>query len=1112
MKYLTSQASTSLAARGSRPVALVTVTVRSATGGNTSYRWASQADGSYGYQIGGSGPLYRADLSALQRISRSLRPLGGIAAQSGDDVVLVNPDEEGTFVSELFEDCDLDEATVSVDLVFATGAESTSDVIRLAHGIVGEPRIDVRRVVLPWRDAAGRYYCELLNGRIITQKAYPFAPSGNWGRIRPVVLGDLRGQGFDMSTPASGEFPHVPAPAINAQRQRFSLYDNSSDSDCETLLALYDHLIRVPDASRSLGTDYLQLDDNQFELLLRPHRIDDSTQGVENPEYASTHALDQTARVPAGTALFVDVPGANANLGQIGAGATLVAGDVAVHVVYSKVNSGDTNPGQLTIRHQGVGITGHTGLNLNGAGTSVDTQLIGDHLTGWDDLRELSVIVSGAVGTSGVYVRRILVKVLFRCDEVRASFAQQQLYRAQQGFVESAAAATDDYQDGGYLYYTRTADPFTNPADIAEVLLRHREWGLGLRAPAMTDTGETLDDPTDVVTTNWSVSDDGPFSAGDVLLADWEVVTVEAVSGDDLTVTRGALGSRPTSHADGTVIYRFGSEGEVDCASFRSAAGILREVDEQELLTNGCMEGTYAAGLAPGWSKADPDSNGVYSAGPGYTGRYAQQIERTGMTGTPPAMYQTHSPLSVSQWYRLSLFVRSSSGGTSVECAILQTGGNLFPEYEVGSEWRLITYDFQATAIALGVRFRNIGPLDSTFLIDGVSLQRIEPWQMSFALTEPLDAASWLDRTFLPQACMRLFSSEHGRIRASTPWPGRLSVMTLDAGTIVVDHDPADSPNAAPMISLARTPLDEVFTGVSLRYASNALTDGYDGAVHVSSVRSSTGQSVVSVSSGSPLDTLTVASSDALAPKDAADETASHITASGTTVTLPSGDLVSNGVVAGDWLIVRTSYGVFLHQIASVISATQVELVDDPPVFDDLGQWSAGDNLYLAGNEIFGTFQTPTGTTATIFRQLDSLNLTTEKSMQPGDLIWVLASSSDDGTGAPDEGHCIRRARERATMFRLARYQLERTLSFDAPYIRDARTARALRNRLFDAHDRGWLITLTTDLSTLALDVGDQVTVEHDVVPHGSMSGEIIRQSIDIAAGRIEYVIRVEGE
>ena len=59
-----------------------------------------------------------------------------------------------------------------------------------------------------------------------------------------------------------------------------------------------------------------------------------------------------------------------------------------------------------------------------------------------------------------------------------------------------------------------------------------------------------------------------------------------------------------------------------------------------------------------------------------------------------------------------------------------------------------------------------------------------------------------------------------------------------------------------------------------------------------------------------------------------------------------------------------------------------------------------------------------------------------------------------------------------------------------------------------DTANRSWVITMTTDLSTIALDVGDHVTVQHDLMPNGSLTGEIIRQAADVNAGEIEYVVR----
>jgi len=1106
MKVLTAHAQALLAERGSRPVVLVTLTARPVEGGSIVSRWASQADGlgTYGYRIGGAGDLYRADLALVGRISRSLRPLGGIATAAGDDIVIANPDEDGELLSALLSLAGLDEATLAVDLVFADGAETPADLIRLAQGTVGDVRVTVQHLTLPWREDDGRHEQRLPTGRIISPELYPFAPQENWGRILPIVLGDLRGRAFDVSTPASGVFPHVPSPALNAQRQRFGLYDDADEVDRETLLRLYDQFIEIPAASRSCGSGYVQVDDNEFWLWLRPHRIDDTTEGVIDPEHACTHDLERYALLSAGTALYVHLPGASANLGQMGAGSSFVPSDVTVYVIYEKVDQDDVNPAQLGIKLGDVGLPGHVGISLNGSGIAVDVQEIGDHLSGWDDLRDLAIVVFCGPGNSGVRVRRTLVRVVFRCDEVGAAFDQQDVYRAQLGFVESATAPLDDYQDGDYLWGVRTPEAVANPVDIAEVLLRHRRWGLGLRATSLVVTGVTLSAAVYPTMTSWTVSDGSSFASGDLVLADREVVAVQSKSGNVLTVSRGAAGSRMTCHIAGTELCRFSAwaGSRVDSASFRGAASILQEPDGVEVLTNGEMEGSYTGGVAPGWSEYDPNNIGTCAATGGYTGRYAQQVTRTSATGAHPGVIQYNVPITTGQWYRLSLYVRSPTGASTIQISIVQGAQSLHPTFLVGTEWAEVTLDFLATASSLtSLRLRNAGGAGAVVQFDAASLQRLVPWRMGFALTEAIDARTWLDRTFLPQAGLRVHHGADGRLHASAYWPGRPSAMTLDASRIVVDQ------HGAPMIAVARASLDEVITGVVLRYAFNHLTQGYEGLVEVRADRSSTGQTVAEIIEGTPLDTLVVASGAELVPKDAAEETG-NIAASGRTVTLPSGDLVDSDVAAGDWLIVQTSWGTFLHQIAQVLGPIEVELVELPPAYNDPGRWSAGNNLYLAGNEIFGTFAAPTAGSVTIFRGLDAINLTPAGSMAVGDLVWALASMSDGGTGAHDEGCLLRRSRERRALGRVARYRLVRTLSFDAPYIRDRQTAVFLRNHLFDAHDRGWLITLTTDLGTLALDVGDHVAVVHDIVPGGTLAGEIIRQSVDLAAGRIEYVIR----
>ncbi len=1101
MKLLTDAAASSLAASGGRPIVLVTLMVPHSSG-STTYRFASQSDGdgSGGYRIGGSGDVYAADLVTVERIVRALPRSGGIVDLAGGAVALCNPDSSGGLWSDSLLVGSLDRARCAVELIFADGSETADDAIMLGEGAIGTPEIDVRAIELPLDGDTAMQ--SLPVQRRAEPSDYANAPETGQGRIRPVVLGDLTGSAFDISIPSDGVFPHVPLPTLNAQRQRVDLFDDTTGGSRETILELYDQLIQVADSAVTFGSGYLQIDGNEFDLWLRPHRVDLLTSGgVIDPENACTNDLSRAATCSAGTALYLNLPGASSALGGLGAATTLVAGDVTVYTVYSKVNSSDTNPGQVTIRLNGTGITGHVGVNLNGAGVSVDSQQIGNHLTSWDDLRHVSVLVNGVGGTSGVYVHRILARVVFRCDEVRAAFDQQRVYRSMQGFTEDGTSALTDYQDGGYLRGARLTSPVSHPADISEAIYRHREWGLGMSATSLADSGADLNAVTYPDLSTCVVDVIGSIVEGDVLLIDHEAVRVTDISGTTLTIDRGVAGSRPACHVSGADVYRLGDTGDIDSASFRGAVGVLHDTDDTEIVANGAMEGSYVSGVAPSWSEYDPSGIGTPTSCDGYTGEYAQQIERTG-SGTHPGVSQSLTGLVVGEWYRVSFYARATAGEVALQCSVVQTQ-SLHPDFTVDTAWSCVSFDFPSTGTTATLRLRNAGATDDILQFDGASVQRLVSWRLDFALTDAVDTQEWLNDVLLPQSGLRIGRDEHGRVYASARMRGRDAVATLDASDIVLGS------SGVPLISATRTPTRDVSTGMTVRYGRNHLTNGYNGVVTVEGSRRHTGETISSIASGSPLDTITVDDSSALAPKDSAVE-GSAIAVSGLTVTFPSGDLVNAGVAPGDWAVVGVGGVTCMHQVASVSGATQLDVVDRPPQFNAAGQWSVGDNVYVAGTEIFGVCETPTGTTATVFRGLDDVNLTAGTGMAADDAVWRLSSRSDDGLGVADQGAILYAARERASLLRMARHAVARTQTFDAPYIRDRQTALFLRNRLFDDGDRAWIVTVTTDLSTLALDVGDTICVEHEMLPDGAVTGEIIHQAVDPIAGLIEYVVQGE--
>ena len=107
--------------------------------------------------------------------------------------------------------------------------------------------------------------------------------------------------------------------------------------------------------------------------------------------------------------------------------------------------------------------------------------------------------------------------------------------------------------------------------------------------------------------------------------------------------------------------------------------------------------------------------------------------------------------------------------------------------------------------------------------------------------------------------------------------------------------------------------------------------------------------------------------------------------------------------------------------------------------------------------------------------------------------------------GFRDQAKTIGANRERTSMKRVATLGQARTLTHESQIIQDRETAIALRDHLFDQTGRRWVFETQTDFSTWDREVGDFVTLSHDMVPGGSMVCEIVEQRPDFARGVIGY-------
>jgi len=584
---------TAMAARGSTPQLLMVLTQR-IPGVNRTYRFALQGDSSaaYGYTIGGNA--YTAMLAQAPTFRWSVPRLGGIGALDQGQLAVVNPDSVGDLWTDLLDNGALDGAELAFYFVFVTGSEGAADLLPLGRGLIQNCEATVEQVQMPWLDAASAAYGDFPK-KVFIYSEHPLAADGLWGAVKPVVLGDMTGLGFDMaaSEPVSGKWRHVRCPGIDISRQRHYVVDVGTANAQEDLIILGDGVVcQIVSGNRTLSTpptaggEYLQIDNQKVTAWIAPHRVNAATSGVLNPEYARSDDLDQYAEVDNTETLQVDFPGLDAGMGGYSDNGTPAAADATIHIIHSTASG--TGSVDVTVYLAGAPISGPTTITP-GTVRSTSALQFGASLTDLDDVRDLSVkLVGGSATVSRVH--RIALGVRLRSNETMAGTSEQRVFRSQRGFIESAVSAASDYQDGGYVKPAgRTATALTNPADQVEALLRNRNWGLGRRAPSYTNPSAALvshQSPSDTDIefpgyTGWS------FNEGDVILVNGELMRI-AVEDMDVYDAIVVAGATPVGKIYATVDAGIDAGAKSLFVKAGAHAGFTADVDGLLIVGEGC--------------------------------------------------------------------------------------------------------------------------------------------------------------------------------------------------------------------------------------------------------------------------------------------------------------------------------------------------------------------------------------------------------------------------------------------------------------------------------------------------------------------------------------------
>ena len=1120
-RVLTSAMQTEIAADGSKPVLLVTLSQR-VPGVVRTVRLASRGDGvtAGGYSLGGN--TYSAKIASVPRFRMALIGAGGVGVLDGGELVLTNVEDDGTLWSDLLDDGSLDGAELAFEAIFITGSETTSDVIPLRTGIVDNSDGTIERMRLAWLDGATRKYVNIPTEKFLFSD-YPYAPLDlvSHRRVKPIVLGDMTGKLFDLATPGSGLHRHVRAPLIGGAECTYFLRDIGTSDDQEDLVVLQDVVCEIPSGSRSLSGDYIQITGNELNAWVPPHRVHEDTTGVDDAPYARSENLDEYAVLETGDMLQVDLPGLPESLGAFGAAdPPYVAADYTVYIVHS---GSSTPSADFSVELSGTGaIEGPNTVNPTGT-VATTSYTVGDHFAdpGWKETALISVKVDHNAGT--VNIHRVIAKVVFRSLETLSAYEEQRVYRSQLGFSE---AASGDYQDGGFIVHNvRKTTPFRRPGDQIEAIARNKNWGLGLRAGStyysLTTLYAAASDTDTRIYTLWNIS--GYVSVGQVLNIAGENVRITAAAAAYIDVERGVLGGRAMWQSAGTTIFAVPTGGEIDCASFLGALTVWKLPTGDELLTNGEFESTT------GWTQSDPSAKGGHEQTTDkYARYYAARVYRDADGGTTPSWNRAVTTTSgdrymVGFWYKTDGSVNSGiEGGVQIDGAV-----NVLPAAEdyTYRECIFLASGSSTTLYFCAPATWSGDGVDSVYY-DEISVRKVTEWQWDHVIDEEIDARSWLDRA-CPEAKLRIIEDGSGRTAARPYFSLRESADTWDDSVIVTGiRDASGQWRSIEPVKVTRTPMSEICTGVEVRYGWDERRQRYLRSTYVSCREESTGQSVASWSQ--PVDAfgeITVADTSDIYPLErwsSGEFTKFDVgtfSISGTSVQIDTAQFVTDGVEAGDWFwwsVGVASLGI-LAVIESVDSETTLTLREtstSSSATQVTRYFSCFPYLFRAGGKVFvPVVSSGVGSehATIVYTQpvdfLDPVNLP-DSEPEADDVIWKLWSDSHDGASTRDQVETVRANRERLSMKRLAMFDRATTKLIEARRIQDRETAVALRDHTFDYYDRRYLFDTQTDLSTLEREVGDVVTLEHAMVPGDSMRCEIVRQEIDVEQGLIRYRLR----
>lgn len=151
----------------------------------------------------------------------TLRERGGLAPVADMSVRIAAPGGQAATLSAY----ELDNSTVSVYVVFVTGAETASDKVQLQTGVIENVTWDQDAITLSCIDTSDQGWREVPTHKV-TVGEFPYAPTSEYGAVVPVALGTWTG-GTDDPAPqwAATRCLHLFLPAFSGGYYSHPDYD-----------------------------------------------------------------------------------------------------------------------------------------------------------------------------------------------------------------------------------------------------------------------------------------------------------------------------------------------------------------------------------------------------------------------------------------------------------------------------------------------------------------------------------------------------------------------------------------------------------------------------------------------------------------------------------------------------------------------------------------------------------------------------------------------------------------------------------------------------------------------------------------------------------------------